>query len=334
LKPIISVILPIYNGEEYLNEAMESILIQTFKDFELIVIDDASNDNSVEIINKYEDPRIKLHENKKNIGQASSENIGLTLSSGKYIARLDQDDVMLQDRLGIQVEYLEKNPDIAAIGCQYFCIDENGSPLDEMHWPVGFKNNLYSLITGFSPVGHPGALIRKNVLEQVGKYDPRYAPAEDYELWLRLVANGHKINNLDLFLTKHRKHRMQTSTLKKDLLRKKHTLAFKNFYHLIVGMEQSTNDLIEYFNIFKFKSKVKQNNIRKIFTIYFSLLNSINKINYLEKNIKSVLYQQFFNAIGKNIDDVSFIHIISESIRHRVLNLEVRKQLWAIYKAK
>jgi glycosyltransferase involved in cell wall biosynthesis len=326
--------MPVYNGAKYLNESIDSILNQTFSDFEFLIIDDGSTDDSVDIIKSFNDKRINLTVNDINQGQTICENNGIDNSRGKYIARIDQDDIMIQDRLKKQVNYLEENSEIAVLGSQYSCIDHNGNHLDEMLWPIGIGNNIYSCITGFSPVGHPGALIRKNVFEQVGKYDPQYAPAEDYELWLRLLANGYRTDNLKESLTKYRKHQSQTSTLQGKLLRKNHILAFKIFYHLMVGMQLTTNDLIEYFNIFKFKAKVKQNNISKIFTIYFSLLTSINKIYYLDRDIKSVLHQQFFNAIGKNVDDVSFFNIISEAINHRVLGLDVKRQLWAIYKAR
>ena len=102
----------------------------------------------------------------------------------------------------------------------------------------------------------------------------------------------------------------------------------------MVDNELSKKDLTEYLKIFHFKVKVNRKNIRKIFFIYFSLLNSINRSHKLGKNIKKILDQRFFNAIGKNFEDVSFSNIISEAINHRVLGLGVKSQLWAIYKAK
>ena len=331
---MVSVILPVFNGEIYLTESIASILNQSYTNFELLIIDDASSDNSVDIIKSFNDKRIKLTVNDINQGQAICENNGIDNSRGKYIARLDQDDIMIQDRLKKQVNYLEENSDIAVLGSQYSCIDHNGNHLDEMLWPIGIGNNIYSCITGFSPVGHPGALIRKNVFEQVGKYDPQYAPAEDYELWLRLLANGYRTDNLKESLTKYRKHGSQTSTLQRELLRKNHLNVFNQFFHSMVDNELSKKDLTEYLKIFHFKVKVNRKNIRKIFFIYFSLLNSINRSHKLGKSIKKILHQRFFNAIGKNFEDVSFSNIISEAINHRVLGLGVKSQLWAIYKAK
>jgi glycosyltransferase involved in cell wall biosynthesis len=333
-KPLVSILVLTYNRKVFLHETIESILNQTYKNFEIIIVDNFSNYDFLSYMNSFKDDRIKPFQNKNNGVIVVNRNYGLTKAQGEYIAVCDDDDLWIPQKLEKQVNYLNYNHDIAALGCQYSCINENGNPLNEMHWPVGFKNNIFSLITGFSPVGHPGVLIRKKVLNKVGNYDSRYPPAEDYELWLRLVVNGYKLDNLDEFLIKYRIHQSQTSTLQRKLLRKNHILAFNFFYHLMVGMQLTTNDLIEYFNIFKFKAKVKQNNISKIFTIYFSLLTSINKIYYLDRDIKSVLHQQFFNAIGKNVDDVSFFNIISEAINHRVLGLDVKRQLWAIYKAR
>jgi hypothetical protein len=141
------------------------------------------------------------------------------------------------------------------------------------------------------------------------------------------------IDNLGLFLTRFRKHRLQTSTLKEELLKKNHVLAFNKFYQSITGRSLSANDIKEYCDIFNFNKMVNKNNISKIFTIYFSLLKVLAKTYNIDKNIKYELHQRFFNVIGKNNHNINLLDIVSEGIRHRAIVPEVRTQLWAIYKS-
>ena len=115
MKPIVTVLMPVYNGKNYLNEAIESVLCQTLTNFEFLIVDDASTDNSIDLINSYNDSRIKLLKNKNNIGQTASLNKGLEMAQGKYIARFDQDDVCLPKRLEEQVAFFKKNPSISIV---------------------------------------------------------------------------------------------------------------------------------------------------------------------------------------------------------------------------
>ncbi|MDD4353774.1 MAG: glycosyltransferase family A protein, partial [Candidatus Nanoarchaeia archaeon] len=131
----ISVIMSAYNTERYIAEAIESILNQTFKDFEFIIIDDGSTDDSLKIIKRYvkKDRRIKLIHNKKNIGLTKSLNKGLKIAKGQYIARMDADDISLPQRFQIQYDFLEKNKDIFLIGTTAFLIDDKGDRLGRAH---------------------------------------------------------------------------------------------------------------------------------------------------------------------------------------------------------
>ncbi len=124
--PKVSVIMSVYNGDKYLREAIESILNQTFTDFEFIIVNDGSTDNSLEIIESYDDERIKTINNKKNIGLTKSLNKALKFAKGKYIARQDADDVSLPNRFEKQVEYLDSHPEVALVGTSVYLIDENG----------------------------------------------------------------------------------------------------------------------------------------------------------------------------------------------------------------
>ena len=119
--------MAVYNGEEYLYSSINSVLNQTFSDFELVIIDDCSNDKTYNIINDFKDSRIVYSRNIKNIGQTPSLNIGVKLSKGKYIARIDADDLYIDNKLEKQFYFMEKNPEITVCGTQSKCIDENGN---------------------------------------------------------------------------------------------------------------------------------------------------------------------------------------------------------------
>ena len=193
--PKITVLMSVYIGERYLREAIDSILNQTFRDFEFLIINDGSTDSTVEILKSFKDPRIKIINNNKNIGLTKSLNKGLRLAGGEYIARQDADDISLPRRLEIQVAFLDKNPDYALIGSSYHQIDENGGIcslikvlIEDSDIREGLKKQNW--------FGHGCVMIRKDVLQEVGGYDEKYKLAQDYDLWLR-IAELYKVANIE-----------------------------------------------------------------------------------------------------------------------------------------
>jgi glycosyltransferase involved in cell wall biosynthesis len=185
--PLISVVLPVYNGAPYLTEAIDSILNQTWRDFELIIIDDGSTDDSALIIASYSDPRIRFYQQKNN-GLAVTLNRGISLAAGAYIARQDQDDVSLACRLEKQIAFLEAHPDYGMVGT-WASIWEETKPTDRFH-----KHNTDNLSLKFdllfdNAFVHSSLMIRKTVFDEVEAYctDPDRQPPEDYELWSRVV---------------------------------------------------------------------------------------------------------------------------------------------------
>ena len=186
--PTVSVVMPVHNGARYIRQAIESVLGQTYDDLELIAIDDASTDETVEIIKAYASPKVRLIQNERNIGHAASANRAIKQSRGVYIARLDADDVSLPRRIERQVDFLEKHPRVGLIGTAAQTIDEEGrvtqdpqtnmgrSGLD-LNWRILWHNCM-------SP--HSSAMIRKSALQHVGGYDERFWYAPDYDLWSRL----------------------------------------------------------------------------------------------------------------------------------------------------
>jgi glycosyltransferase involved in cell wall biosynthesis len=206
-QPKVSVVMPVYNGELYLREAIDSILNQTFSDFELIVMDDGSSDGSVAIVRAYTDPRIRFVANPVNQGIRFIANQLNQLARSEYIARMDCDDISLPQRLAKQVDYLDRHPDVAVVGAQSIYIDINGKVADtqnifrcaiepsSMKWTASYE----------CPFVNPSVMFRKQVLcTELGGYDENATFAEDYEIWLRLLRNNYQGANLAEVLIEYR----------------------------------------------------------------------------------------------------------------------------------
>jgi glycosyltransferase involved in cell wall biosynthesis len=191
-QPLVSVLMTVYNGQEFLNMAMDSIFLQTYKNFEFVIVDDGSTDHSSSIIKAYDDPRIKyLYQ--RNSGQAAALNKGIEKARGKYIARMDADDISYPERLQRQVEFLENNDSVAMVGSSYDYIDEDsGIFAQAYHLDINRDIKMEFLVR--NPFGHGTVIIRRQVLIDVGGYDAAQA-IEDYELWWR-VAQKHEVANI------------------------------------------------------------------------------------------------------------------------------------------
>ena len=179
--PKVSVIMSVYNGEKYLREAIDSILNQTFKDFEFLIINDGSTDSSREIILSYDDPRIRLIDNKKNIGLTRSLNKGIQLARGEYIARQDADDISLPERFMKQVKYLDGHRNVGLLGCGVAVIDERNAEVKR--WEIK-RDNQYALINS---IAHGSVMIRAHCLKEVGGYRKELKYVQDKDLWYRLA---------------------------------------------------------------------------------------------------------------------------------------------------
>lgn len=203
--PKVSVLMPVYNGEQYLRESIESILNQTFRDFEFLIISEhGTSAESLAIIESYTDERIRHIHNTIRLGLVGSLNLGLKETQGEYIARMDADDVSFLERLGKQIQFLDKHPEIGMIGTWFELIDEHGKPINKVHFPVA--NNLVKWhLFFYNPIVHPSVMLRRTIYEQFGGYDTKALHCEDYELWLRL-AQKIQIANLPEVLIQLRKH--------------------------------------------------------------------------------------------------------------------------------
>ncbi|MDH5561869.1 MAG: glycosyltransferase [Deltaproteobacteria bacterium] len=197
---MVTVLLPVYNAVDTIKETVESVLCQTFEDYEFIIINDGSNDGTADLLNEFNDRRITII-NKGNEGLVKTLNLGISAAKGKYIARVDADDICLPERLQEQVEFLERNPDVSVLGTVVKVLYPDGKtqirkrPLS----PEQVRKNILKIC----PVAHPTVMMRTETVKGVGCYDIKFdaslgfSVGEDYHLWVKILRTGAKIANLD-----------------------------------------------------------------------------------------------------------------------------------------
>lgn len=181
---LVSVIMSVFNGEKFLNKTISSILNQTYKNLEFIIIDDGSKDNSLSIVRDFakRDNRVKLIKNSSNIGLTKSLNKAIDISKGKYIARQDVDDYSLSNRLEIQIKFLENNPEYAFCGSDMYVLQERSAGIDSFD----YERIIRELIIR-NKFMHSTIIIKKQILELFGYYNEQFLYSQDYELWCRLL---------------------------------------------------------------------------------------------------------------------------------------------------
>ena len=218
LLPPISVIMPVYNGESYLREAIDSILNQSLPDFELIIVDDGSIDASLGVIASYHDPRIKLVKNPKNLGVVGALNAGLEVARGKYLARQDQDDRSHLDRFRLQYALMEKiGADICGTG--WTSMSPSGMLLSAQQNPRS-EDAIFACLATNVPFPHGSVMVRSSFLKNHHlKYDDQNYFGDDYWLWVRMAQKGARFANLPENLYFYRVHPQSISSVKKVLIK-------------------------------------------------------------------------------------------------------------------
>ena len=230
----LAVLMAVHNNALTLKSAVNSILTQTYKDFEFIIINDASTDDSLSILKNFKDKRIKIITNRHQLGLTKSLNKGLAQIKTKYIARMDADDISLPTRLEKQVSYLDTHSQIGLLGSAAFLINDQGKELGLKRFPSDYLH-LRRQALSFCPFIHPTWMIRRSVLLQIGDYNESFPFAQDYELVLRLL-NQFQAANLEEPLIKYRVNSDSAISLgnlkKQELLAlKARFLALKNYHY-------------------------------------------------------------------------------------------------------
>ena len=188
--PLVSIVTPVYNGSQYLSEAIESALAQTYKNFELLIVNDGSTDNSKSIISAYlSNPKIRYFE-QQNAGVAAARNLALRYANGKYIGFLDQDDLWLPDKLSTQIEFLKTNQEIAFVHSRQDYIQADGTPIADYpkDWISDLHGKCFTELFRRNRIAVLTVLLRKSVIDDIGFFNETVSRADDYELWLRICS--------------------------------------------------------------------------------------------------------------------------------------------------
>lgn len=307
--PKISVVMPVYNGAKYIREAIDSILNQTFTDFEFIIVNDCSTDRTEDIIKSYTDERIRYIKNEKNMGVAASLNNGFDIAEGEYIARMDADDISLPQRFEKQLEFMEANKDIAVCGCE---VELFGDAEKTDTYTVFGKANMKINLLFSSCLCHPAVVLRRSVIEKEHyRYNDYFDKLEDYELWTRIFLK-YDINNVHGTYFKYRihgkqvtqnyseKHRIKATEIRKNLFTALGTdctdAEIEVYTDYCLGRIDYSKELLSLANVFGKIVKANKNAeffADKLLTAYLRgiLLNAVKKQN-------SVSVNQIINVCG------------------------------------
>ncbi|TSA17180.1 glycosyltransferase, partial [bacterium] len=304
--PKVSVIMPVYNTELFLGETIESILAQSFSDYEFIIIDDCSTDNSLAVINSYSDPRIRVYQNDYNKGYVWTLNKLIDLSTGQYIARQDSDDISLVNRLEKQIQYLDEHIDIGVCGTntQIIGLQRRLStlPLNDAYI------RAYMVIS--TPFSHPTVMMRKSLFDAsiFEKYDVSYCPAEDYALWFELSKKT-KLANIQDRLLQYRVHENSVTQLKKQIQTENVKTIRKNIlaYTLSLDISDDDNNLLASISN---QAYFHSTQLRSIETLFSRIIDANrSKRYYPEEVLYNVLFY-FWTKVCMRAKDISLLSFL------------------------
>lgn len=309
-KPPITVLMTVYNGGEYLKSSVNSVLKQTFRDFELLIIDDCSTDRTLEDIQKIKDSRIRIHHNENNLGQTRSLNVGLELARGEYVGRMDADDIIYPQWLEIQHNFITIHPQYCAVSTKAAVINSRSKLVKVLHSPESWDEILLKFLTD-SPINHVGVLMNKEVVRQVGGYDASFKIAADYDLWSKLIRNGHRLASTPHVLAAIRVHESSTSILEKGKsdIQELPKIMRQNIEYLTKGQIDKKDVVLiwkliyDTVNLDEGEFKEAQKNI---FTVYESIRPSIGirqeNIKKFARNQKKIFYiKRLFAFIDRDV---------------------------------
>lgn len=286
---LISVLMPVYNGEKYLNAAIESVLNQTYKNFELFIINDGSIDSTKLILDSYSDSRIKIIDNVTNKGLIYSLNKGIELSTGKYIARMDADDISLPERFDKQITFLESNLSISILATSLILIDQLDREIG--YWDEDRHNVSETKIKETLPIinciGHPTVMMRRNDVHEIG-YKNVFKNNEDWGLWLHILSQNKRIAKLPEILLKYRIHPSSTTVSTNKLGVEKKIIQFKYKYlkYKLINFNLKNTDWVVLKSFVK--ESIKYALQKTIPSVYnrFIVLKNLNKISLLTQYFK------------------------------------------------
>lgn len=283
---IVSVVMPVYNGEKHLKEAIDSILNQTFTDFEFIIINDGSTDSSESIVLSYADERIRYVKNDVNLQIVKSLNKAIELAKGQYIARMDADDISLQIRLEEQVRFMQSHPEIDVCGTW---VHTFGDREETWEYPLS-HDEIKALLLLNSALAHPSIIVKRSMFSDFS-FSNKYLGAEDYYLWVNSI--DHKVfSNIPKVLYRYRLHDKQTE----KIVQRKSTDNIREETLSKVGCEFSDEELSNFFAIANYQSV----SIKKADALLMKILKTNREFGYFEqKALEKVLAARFLTLVNQ-----------------------------------
>lgn len=282
----VTVLMPVYNGERYLREAVESVLSQTYTDFEFLIIDDGSCDRTGDILASYHDPRIRLIRNTVNLGMTTSLNKGLELARGKYIARMDCDDISLPQRLSRQVAFMEMHPEVGL--CGSWAKTTGQASKDLWRYPVDPEVIKCTLLFS-SILVHPSVMFRRELFLKAGLlYNVNFKRAQDYELWVR-AARHTVVTNIGEVLLYYRLHPEQVGRQHRE--NQKHAAGLIHLEQLReLGIDPSPEELAVHQAVSQYELKPDKDFVNRA-DAWFKKLRRVNQVSevYPEPAFSAVL---------------------------------------------
>ncbi|WP_165730497.1 glycosyltransferase family A protein [Polaribacter sp. 20A6] len=310
----VSVVMPVYNCEDYIKEAVISILNQTFTNFEFIIVDDCSSDRSFEYLESFKDERIKLYRNSHNLGISKTLNFAIKHSKGKYIARMDSDDISLPTRLEEQFNFLKSNQDYILCGASFKIIGQQ----EEVCFPENHEAIKLGLLNR-NCILHPSVMIKKSVLLELETiYNFNMEPAEDYDLWVRLINKG-RYYNLNKILVHYRVHEQQ-------ITKKNEVKRIDKAFEVRLRLLQNLNC-----NLSEQEKKVLKHILIKTKSINFKEIKSFTQLKkkILLANSHSFFEKSIFTEYLNSLEAKEFRNYF---LRRKQYSLKVLFQFFNVYK--
>ena len=322
MSPYVTVLMPVYNGEKYLKEAVDSILNQTFEDFEFLIIDDGSTDRSLEILKSYKDPRIRIFQNEKNIGLIKSLNKGLKLTQGKYIARMDADDISLPERLEKQITFMDVSPKIGVCGTWLQTFGEIKKTVVKS--PLNHEDICARMFCDNS-IWHPTVIFRKDIIDRYHLfYDENVQGCEDYKLWVEM-AKVTILANLPEVLLLYRIHGFQVTKLGSNSQDIKNDLVENFLGRLLTNHEKRCHESLHFAR--------PHSNIQLIQDVD-EWVDFLKKLNASNKKYEEPIFSQALDKVKKEMYKKSFYYSTRYNKRYNpflLFRLFLSKQKYFLY---
>ena len=306
--PEITVLMPVYNDERFVRFSVESILNQTFHNFEFLIINDASNDSTLKILKEYQDPRIIIVNNEVNLRLTKTLNKGLNFAKGKYIARIDSDDISVKERLEKQYLFLKNNKEFGLVGSYSEVIGEDGENIAFWHEYLEPEYIFYTL-SFWNCLVHSSVMFEKELAIKLGGYSTDFDGTEDYELWYK-ISRVKKIYIIPEYLSKYRKNKYGISA-------KNSEEQLLNAENVVITKTEISKELLDYLKSMKkpnsFIKKISL--INQLYKINKKIENEGLKINLSKKRLNEIANQRLWNFIKRDLINFRLKNFLKKLIK-------------------